>query len=279
MKAWYEDERYQPFSLAREGARSGALLIHGFTGSPADMRAVASLLHERRIDAHAMRVPGMASEIEHINEMTSAIWRRATLERWDAVRKRYERTVLVGYSMGGSLALHAAASHPPDLLVLVAPLVRIATPLADTLPVAKRVVRQVRPFARLRWDDPRVHDWFRRAMPAIDTADPATQAFLREEAAVATSMLDELRVLARDARRLAARVRCPTLIVQGVADDIVLPRHSRALVRLLGGRVSYREVTGDHFLPLPTFGAWPNLALVLHQELDLWCDDADQGRG
>jgi carboxylesterase len=275
MRDWYHEEIYQPFALAHDGARTGALLLHGFTGSPADMCSLGELLHGRGIDAHAMRLPGMAADIERLNDMTAATWRQAALDQWVATRQRYERTIIVGYSMGGALALHAAAAHPPDLLILVAPLVRMSPPIAEALPVAKRVVRRIRPFARVRWDDPRVHDWFRRALPAIDTADPAIQAFLSNDAVIATAVLDELRLLARDALRRARSVTTPTVIVQGIADRIVLPRHSRALAVRMGGMVSYREVAGNHFLPLPSFEAWPGLARVLHQELDIWCDRFD----
>jgi carboxylesterase len=273
MKDWYREDIYQPFSLVHDdlpGSAPGALLIHGFTGSPADMRALGDLAYAHGIDAHGMRVPGMASEIEQINEMTAEVWRRAALRRWDEHCARYQRSVLIGYSMGGALALHAAAAHPPDLLILIAPLVRLADRRADALPVVKHLIRRVRPFSGLKWDDPVVHNWFRRVMPAIDTADLATQAFLRDEAAVSTAMLDELRRLARGALRLAPRVTVPTIIVQGYHDTIVLARHSRYLVGRMGGMVSYREVPGDHFLPVPAFGEWPRLERVLRQELRMW---------
>jgi carboxylesterase len=273
MKDWYREDIYQPFSLVHDeppGSVPGALLIHGFTGSPADMRALGDFAFAHGIDAHGMRVPGMASEIERINDMTARIWRDAAVREWDEVRSSYPTTVLIGYSMGGALALHAAAAHPPDLLILIAPLVRIGDRRADVLPVAKHLIHRFRPFSGLKWDDPVVHDWFRRAMPAIDTADPATQAFLRDEAAVSTAMLDELRLLARGALRLAPRITVPTIIVQGYHDTIVLARHSRYLVGRMGGMVSYREVPGDHFLPVPAFGEWPRLERVLRHELRMW---------
>lgn len=275
MKDWYRDEIYRPFALTRDDARTGALLLHGFTGSPADMRAMAELIYGRGIDAHVIRLPGMAAEIERLNDMTAAIWRQAALKQWATIRRRYERSILIGYSMGGALALHAGAAYPPDLLVLVAPLVRMSPRIAEALPVVKRVVRRVRPFASLQWDDPRVHDWFHCALPAVDTADPSIQAFLRNDAVIATAVLDELRQLAHDALRRARAVTAPAVVVQGVADRIVLPRHSRLLAGRMGGMVSYREVPGDHFLPLSSFEAWPNLARVLHQELDIWCDRVD----
>ena len=270
MKEWYREEVYQPFSLVHDdepGERPGALLIHGFTGSPADMRALGELAFARGLDAHGMRVPGMASEIEQINDMTARIWRDAAVREWEAVHARHRRTVLIGYSMGGAMALHAAAHHPPDLLILVAPLVRIGDRRADILPLAKHLIRRIRPFSGLTWEDPTVHDWFRRAMPAIDTADPATQAFLRDDAAISTAMLDELRVLARGALRLAPRVTAPALIVQGFHDTIVRARDSRYLVGRMGGLVSYHEVPGDHFLPIPAFGEWNRLARVVSHEL------------
>lgn len=273
MRSWYRDAIHQPFSLTHgEGNRAGALLIHGFTGSPADMRALGDAVHARGLDVYVMRLPGMASEIDRLNEMTAEIWRDAVLRQWAEHRERYERTLLLGYSMGGALALLAAAEEPPDVSMLIAPLTRLKDPRAALLPVAKYVMRGVRPYARLKWDDPRVHEWFDRARPSMLTRDPEHQRVLEHEAIYSARMLDQLRRLLVQARRSAPKVIAPTIIMQGINDRIVLRRDTRALITRLGGPVTYRELAGDHYLPLPTFDGWSRLCPVIDGELRAWME-------
>lgn len=273
MRSWYRDAIHQPFSLTHgEANRTGALLIHGFTGSPADVRALGDTIHAHGIDVHAVRLPGMASEIHRLNEMTAEIWRDAVRHEWVTHRARYERTVLVGYSMGGALSLLAAAHQQPELVLLVSPLTRLADRRARLLPIARYVTRGIRPYARVDWDDPQVHDWFDRVCPSVRTRDPDNQRVLGREVIYSARMLDQLRRLLSQARDAAIQVKAPTIVIQGVDDKIVLRRDTRGLVTRIGGPVTYREIAGDHYLPLQGFGGWSGLRRVVDAELRLWME-------
>jgi len=275
MRSWYAAEVHQPFSETREDNRAGALLIHGFTGSPADMRALADEIFAHGIDAHVLRLPGMASDIKRLNDMTGAIWRDAVNRQWRDISARYERTVLVGYSLGGALAILAALERRPDLLVLLAPLSRIADRRAVFLPIIKHVIRSVRPYGGLDWSDARVHNWFRAVRPTIATQDPINQDVLSREATYGTRMLDEMRRLLVVVRRRAPEVTVPTVIIQGDEDEIVLPRDTQRLADRLGGPVRLHSVRGDHYLPLPACGWWPDVRAILRDELDRWTGGND----
>lgn len=273
MRSWYRDPLHQPFARTHDDDTAvGALLVHGFTGSPADMRVLGDTVYAHGIDVHVMVLPGMAGDIDHLNEMTAGIWREAVRRRWREHCSRYARTVLVGYSMGGALSLLAALDQPPDLLVLIAPLTRLVDRRAMFLPVAKYIMRGIRPYAGLNWSDPGVHDWFDRTRPSMQTRDPANQVVLTNDALYSARMLDQLRRLLREARQAAPAITAPALILQGLGDRIVLPRDTRRLVARMGGPVMYREIPGDHYLPLPAFEGWPGLQRVLDDELRCWLE-------
>lgn len=268
MRSWYADARHQPYALVHDaGAPAGALLIHGFTGSPADMQAVADVVHAHGIDAQVMVLPGMAGEIDRLNQMTATIWRDAVRKRWRVHCSQYAQRILLGYSMGGALATLAAIDEPPDLLVLIAPLSRIADRRAVFLPIAKYVMRGIRPYAKLDWNAPHVHEWFQRTRPTMPTRDPLHQSVLTNDAIYSARMLDELRRLLAWSRRAMTRVKVPVVIVQGTEDRLVLPGDTRKLVANVGGPVRYEEIPGDHYLPLPAFGHWPSLKRILDDVL------------
>lgn len=274
MRSWYEDAIHLPFSLtgSNDASPAGALLVHGFTGSPADMRPLGDVVHACGLDVHALVLPGMAGEIDRLNDMTAEVWGDAVRRRWQEHCSRYDRTVLIGYSMGGALSLLAAQDHPPDLLILISPLTRLADRRAVFLPVAKFFMRGVYPYSGLNWDDPRVHDWFDRTRPSMQTRNPVNQAVLSRDAIYSARMLDQLRRLLRQARRAAPRNSAPTIIVQGADDRVVLPRDTRRLVAMIGGPVMYREIAGDHYLPIPGFDGWPRLREIIDGELRAWME-------
>lgn len=271
MHAWYANPVHEPFSFVGEGNDEvGALLVHGFTGSPYDVRALGTEMHGIGIDAHGLMLPGMAQDIMRLNEMTGRIWRDHVETEWARVASRYRRTVLVGYSLGGTLAVLAAIGRPPDLLMLIAPLTRLAVRGASLLPVGKYVLRDVNIYGNIDWTDERVHDWYAKVRPDIDTRDPETQRLFREEASFSTRMLDEMRGLLADVRRAAPGQEVPTIILQGMHDRVVLPRHTREFAMKIGGRLVYREMPGDHYLPLEWLDGWPDFRGQVMGELQHW---------
>jgi carboxylesterase len=271
MDSWYKNPVHEPFAFGDDGNEdTGALLVHGFTGSPYDVRPLGMEMHEMGIDAYGLMLPGMARDIMRLNEMTSAIWQEAVNREWARVSERYRRTILLGYSLGGALAALAAAKRPPNLLVLISPLTRFPMRTASLLPIGKYVLKGINIYGKVDWTDERVHDWYRKVRPDIDTRDPETQRLFREEAAFSTRMLDEMRALLAEVRRAAPKLTVPKVVVQGMDDAVVLPQFTRAFALRLGGQLVYREMPGDHYLPLELLSGWPNLKTVVLDELNRW---------
>lgn len=260
MIEYFSHPRFGAFSLEHpDGPETdrGVMLVHGFTGSPADMRPLATALFEAGYDCHVPMHPGMATDIANLNSMTAAIWRETSLERWREHTERYAKTVLIGYSMGGSAAIQMAAEQAPDLLLLIAPFTRINDRRARFLPIAKHMIREVRLLPDMDYSDPDVRQWFKAALPDLDIDDPEIARRIREETGIAAPVIDELRKFGALGLEAAGSVNCPVVVLQGHQDTVVHPRYTRQLIDRFSHLNAYHEVPGDHLLPLDTLPTWP----------------------
>lgn len=238
-------EEHQPFEQA--GGPAAALFIHGFMGTPAEMRPLADQLHAAGWSTHGILLPGFGPDIVRLGEMRRADWVNAALTAWRQVRQRHTRAILVGYSMGGSVALHLASVLPADQIVLLAPFWSMGGWVANLLlPPLKHVVRDVAPLLALTANGPaeraQMQEWF----PGIDLDDPAVKAELRKQLRLPTAVVDEVRQLGVEAHRRARQVKASTLVVQGRSDRLVRTPATRELLARLGGPIRYLEVDDDH---------------------------------
>lgn len=256
---WFDAEEHQPFHF--ESGAAGALLIHGFMGTPAEMRPLGHALAEAGISAHGVLLPGFGPDIERLEAMRARDWIQAAASAWEEVRKKHSPATLIGFSMGGAVALHLAAENPPDWLVLLAPLWRLLSGdwRVRLLPLARYVMRPLRPFEAADFQNPEVRTFFAEAMPGVDLDDPAVQHALRNEVRLSPVTLDELRRVASAAGRAAERVTAPTLVIQGTDDRTVTPADTRRLAARLNGSTALREVPAGHQIVRPEEKAWPTV--------------------
>jgi carboxylesterase len=266
---YYQHPQFQPFSLEHPGEdpdRVGAMLVHGFTGTPADMRPLARVLHERGMNCHVPMHPGMAADIANMNTMTADIWRTHSLQRWAEHTGRYRRSILVGYSMGGAAAVQMAAQAPPDQLVLLAPFVRINDRRSIFLPIVKHMIKEFRLLGNLDFDNAEVRQWFKAALPDLDLDDPETRRVVRDDTGIASPVIDELRKFGAIARREAPAITAPVVVIQGHQDIVVNPRHTRDFVDLFQWLQAYHEIPGDHLITLDTLPSWDSVRTLVLDE-------------
>jgi len=271
---WFAGSQHQPFAFDAGRDDSAVLLLHGFLGTPAELRPLAASLVGVGVSSRAILLPGFGSDIANLGSVTRADWIAIASDALTELRARFERVSIVGYSMGGALALHLAARMPVDRLVLIAPLWKLlgGAPMLRALPLAKRVVRQIHPFGKADFSDPQVRQYFAGSMSGFDLDDPATQRALREETTLPLRTVDELRRLSLDAGALARHVYAPTLIIQGLQDTTVFPRHTRELVSRLPGRIAFHQIMAGHLLTLADQPGWTAVRDLVVPFVAFGCD-------
>lgn len=152
--------------------RSPVLLLHGFLGRGADWDAVRSGL-PADWDVHAPDLPGHGTAVDAAATMDAAA--DLVLARLGESAGGAQPVDLVGYSMGGRLALHIAATQPEAVrrVVIVSGSPGLRT---ETERAARRAVDAQR-AAAIRADFPAfVEAWYR--MPLWHSLPDATRQSL-----------------------------------------------------------------------------------------------------
>jgi carboxylesterase len=208
-----------PFDLQAGGDR-GVLLVHGFTGTPHEVRPVGEHLAARGFTAVGPLLPGHGDTAAALNRTSWPDWLNAVQAELDLLRRRCARVAVVGLSLGGLLTLRLARRNPdlPAIAVMAVPLW-----ISPALTAAARGLRLV---AGQRITT------FPKA--GADIADPAVRAGFPSMSAFPLIALHGLLDLMPLARRDLPEIRVPTLVLHGDRDHTAPPACARALLRELG---------------------------------------------
>lgn len=254
----FQAPRHQPFLWP--GGAAAALLIHGFPGTPAEMRPVAELLQPMGWTVQGLLLPGFGAELANPREPRYEEWLAVTIQALTALRSGQRPVMLVGYSMGGALALSAAALSPADGIILLAPFVLDQLwPYSTIAEIAGRLLLpDLRPFRRADPASPQPRADLFGLLRGIDPDDFETRQALRE-AGMPLSLLGQVARAGWQAYLHAPEVRVPALVVQGRHDEAARAWRTRALVARLAGKVRVLEVEAGHRLIGPANLAWPTV--------------------
>ena len=206
------------FTIKR--GKVGILLLHRLCGAPLEMRFVANGLASLGYTVHCPRLAGHCGTLEALRASTWTDWYRTAQYALDEICSECDVVVAGGLSAGAILALILAARNPGK--------VQAATLLAPTLWLNGWMIPwYARGFGLIRqkWfanlfafrhhhahgiKDERIREFIQRARGVHGAADhPVTPG----------GAVFEHRRLAKEARKLVAFVRQPTLIVHPRDDD------------------------------------------------------------
>jgi carboxylesterase len=252
----FQKPEHQPFLWP--GGRPAALLVHGFPGTPAEMRPLGELLRQAGWTVQGLLLPGFGPQIDTLDRRRYEEWRAAVQDALQTLRRDHAPILLVGYSMGGALSIVAAATSPPDGLILLAPFWRSGSSLQRAVGAILRpfLPHYVRPFQRIDLADPQVRWAIASYVPQIDLDDPDVQREIRQ-ISMPVSLLDQVGRAGRAAYRVAALVEAPLLVVQGKGDRVVNPEYTLRLVRRFRRPLRYLAVNAGHDLINPGGQDWP----------------------
>ncbi|GAB3034588.1 MULTISPECIES: alpha/beta fold hydrolase [Oleiagrimonas] len=98
-----------------EGGPRGVLLIHGLTGTPAEMRLLGKGLHRAGFTVHGMQLAGHCGDEDDLLATDWHDWYASVQDAADALQQRCTQVFVAGLSMGALLALLLAADRPDHI--------------------------------------------------------------------------------------------------------------------------------------------------------------------
>ena len=201
-----------PFMLCPPGAKTAALLVHGFTGTPWEMRLLGEHLAKSGIASLAVRLPGHGTSPKDLAGRRWEEWYDAALEGYQILTSEFPSIYGMGMSTGCLVLLAMARANPLSGLALFSPYLRIQHWLA---PYAG-VLRWVRSYqVKAEGDRQDKHYYHRRPIAGIH----------------------QINRLLRVVRGQLSQVNCPVLAFNGEGDVTVDIASGRQLVDSLGSAV------------------------------------------
>lgn len=119
-----------------QAGRRGALLIHGFTGSPSEMRLLGEHLHRAEYTVFAPRLCGHGTTPEDMASTSWHHWYGSVLDAYHLLSSLCDEIVVIGLSMGGLLALELAVNQQVSKVISLSAPIYIAEKRLPWLPVA-----------------------------------------------------------------------------------------------------------------------------------------------
>ena len=206
-----------PNAFRLEGKRGSVLLLHGFTGTPYELKPLANALHQAGFTCFAPLLAGHGETPERLNQISADTWIAAAGEALASLPLVKPR-IVIGFSMGGLLATLLAVSHPEqvDKLVLIAPAFHLRFYGKLAVFLSKMQIG---------------HGWFvPKGQKGGDILDVDARKKNPSYDKTPVKALTQLSCLIQKATQNLSQISCPTLALFGKKDRTV---HSLKTARLL----------------------------------------------
>jgi carboxylesterase len=211
-----------------DGRRTGVLVLHGFTGSPAAVRPWAEHLAEAGYAVSVPRLPGHGTRWQDLNRTTYADWYAEAEAALEKLASDCDDLVVAGLSMGGCLALDLAERRSRDVAGVVV-----------VNPVLSRARHELVVLAALRYVVP--------AIPGIrnDIKKPGADevAYPRTPLRAAHSLFQGVKAV----RERLPEVTAPLLLFRSRTDRVVDPTSGRLIMTTVSSRDLEERVLEDSY--------------------------------
>lgn len=199
-------EGAEPFIMT--GGRKGVLLVHGFTGSPDEMRLLGGYLRERGYTVLAPRLAGHGLDPREMAQTNSDNWFHSVWDGYYLLRCMCDDIAIVGLSMGALLSLNMSRLFPLKCAAALSAPIYVADSRVKYLPSR---IESAGKFVRKK----------RRKFSALGERYSASYAEMP------LLNIHHLLELINRTKEHLAKVDIPLLVIQSLSDHTVRPDSAR----------------------------------------------------
>lgn len=200
-----------------DGGRVGALLIHGFTGAPTEMRPLGEHLASRGYTVSGPLLPGHGTKPEDLVNCRWPDWIEAVEVAYQELAGRCDQIFVAGLSLGSLLTLNLAAAHPVDGIAVLSPAIFIANPMM-----------------RFSWIANYVTINMRQESPGSDLVDPDADSRIWCYEIIPGRAAHQVHLFNRRVRRLLPSITVPVLAVMSTGDAALKYESGPYLIEHIG---------------------------------------------
>jgi len=206
------------------GGKTGCVLVHGFTGAPKEMRLMGDYLNGNGITVIGIRLAGHATQLPDMVRTRWRDWLASVEDGINLLSNICDSIFIAGLSMGGILALMAAARYEIDGVIAM------STPYTISNDWRANFAKQFSLF-----------------MPFIkkegsDTVDRETSKDHVDYPAYPTRSVAELNELLKIVHTTLDQISIPVLLINSKNDKTAPPQHAE----------NYHQEIPSHHLEIVT---------------------------
>jgi carboxylesterase len=198
MSASYLLPTAEPFFLP--GGKTGVVLIHGFTGTPKEMRWMGEYLNKKGLTVLGVRLFGHASDPDDMVRSRWWDWVTSVEDGLNLLKGCTTQQCVAGLSMGGILSLVVAAHYPVKCAVA------ISTPYTLSSDPRLKLIRILHYFY------PRVP----KGMPDFRNKDAEKDHV--NYPYFPTRSIIQLQALSQEMKSGLSKIKVPVLLIQSHGD-------------------------------------------------------------
>lgn len=197
----------------------GCLLIHGYTGTPFEMREMGEYLAECGFTTMGVRLFGHATRKQDLYRVQWQDWVACVEDGYQMLRGIVSHVFLIGFSMGALLAVYLSSYSSIRGLIIISAPFHAPDPrlqkIGPYLPFIRRFYRAY-PKSGSHWDD-------RHAAATHIEYD-----------AYPLPGVHEMGTMMKHAVSLLPEIQVPTLLIHSLRDQSVGFNHAELIMKTLG---------------------------------------------
>jgi len=200
--------------------KTGILLVHGFTGSTADLQPMGLFYQKMGYTVYAPLLKGHGTSPEDMAKTRWPDWWQSTLNGYDHLADfGCTKIAVAGLSMGGLLSLRLSLYRPVEAIISMNPAVMVRDKKL-------RWAKYIRYFV----------DKAPRKQPKEEHIEKHIYPYPYTPVVCAASLWSFINIVKKE----LPRIKRPVLIQQGEKDETVFPEGASYIYKAIGS--NYREV-------------------------------------